>query len=203
MTHLQFVNRAFDLCRPDVVFFHKDHAHPHGKVIAWKVIRRCPVDWSHPFRVPADLELGLVDDYGNYSPRISVRAGRSYTYIERRGQRPRWHPQAAMSATSIVVANGTKGSAIGCLLTRDGRPVIPVRRLAPGVEAVFEIGLDLWVGAVRRAREGEPLEPFDLQMSSTRLDLWGIRSGEVWMTGGGMGASAVPYSFRLCRASPG
>ena len=199
MTHLTFINRAFDLCRPDIVFFYKDRCRPQGEVIAWKVVHRCGIDWSHPFAVSDELELTVIDADGNHSPRISVRPSMSFELNERSDRGRQWEKKTSEHPSSIEVRNSTQ-AAVGCLLTRDGRAVVPIHRLAADTGTTFQIDRDLWVGAVRKAQEGEPLGPFELKVSTTRLDLEGVQRGEVCMTGGGMGASALPYSFHLRRA---
>ena len=195
--HLDFVNRAYDLERPDVVFFQRDRANRQSEVVAWKVVHRCGVDWHHPFRVPRRLDLSLVDADGNHTPPIELREGRRYTLARRRDGARCWLSGPAREPTSIEVSNRLAAEPISCRLTRDERPVVPLRRVAPGGETSFSLGLGLWVGAVWRARQGKPLGPFEVEASPTCLDLAAIRRAEVLMVGGGTGASALPFRFHL------
>ncbi len=191
-TWLQFVNQAETLNLPEVVLYQINLASSQSQPVAWKVIRRCPFDWTHPIRIPSDYELKVQDEYGHVKEPILAKAGQNWTLTE--------HSVVLNNEKGIdlCLLNGTQNRVSKVMITRSGRPLACESGLPPKGEARFRFDRCFWIKAGVGFKEGEPLE-INPRWPPQPLLLTGVRSADVVMTGGGYGPHARPFSFHLSR----
>jgi hypothetical protein len=200
-TRLNFINRSYDVNRSDISIFQSNEAaRSRGRPIVWKVIRRCPIDWSHPFTFSSELRVGLRDRHGNRSPGLPVAPGRLACV----SPRPRGGVELLLERgddpASIHVENRSEATGLWAEIYRDGRLLSRRKGLAPRARAVFRFGHRIYLFAASGIDEGDLLRRSDLHWRTvTGLDLHGVTSADIVMTGGGYGPRATPLRFHLHR----
>ncbi len=198
MTTLTFLNRQADGSDAHVVLF-QQVAPPGSNVrpLAWKVIRYCGRDCSHPFRYGAP-ELGVIDAYGNHTPRLRAAAGERYRYGGEDGARRLTPAGGSAAGDLLLVRNELPRGAIRAVLGNDGRPVAVSGAMAPQQVAGFRLAPVLWIAFAADVEEGQAL-PADLLAPgrATPLHLDGLASARIVLRGGGKGTQAGPLVFTL------
>ena len=199
---LSFINRSYDVNRSDVIIFQTNGAASGAeRPVAWKVIKRCPNDWSHPFAFSNELHLGIGDSDGNHSPRIPVTPGTlawvspgpdgGVALVAGRGKDP----------TTIQVESRVQIGGFDAEVYRDGRLLSRHLGLAPRARAGFRFNQRVCLFAGSGIDEGDLLRRSELRWRVlTELDLLGVRRADIVMTGGGCGPHATPLRFHLHRA---
>ncbi len=192
---LNFINRSHDRCQTAIVLFQREVASELTPV-AWKVIRHCGYACSHPFAFSTELELGIGDQYGNFSPRQAACPGDSFNVTHRSGRRQLLR-DASDNGAAITLRNAMPCGAIDACLFNQGALLARRAGVPPGAQVAFAMAPALWIGAAAEAEEGRPLGPAMAQQSYTALSLLGMASADIVMTGAGGGADAVPLRFCL------
>jgi len=196
---LKFINRSYDGHRREIVLFQKNLAAVEDLVTAWKVIRYCGYEWSHPIVYPAGLEVASSDDDGNYSPRIPATHGQMLAVVPNPTGRGR---QLAIRGKStspleIQVLNGLSRGALNFNVFRGGRILSRKSSVAPLQKAVFRFAPVLWIGAASQVAQGEEIDAATIGGMNTQLPLPGIASADIVMSGGGPDPDATAYVFTM------
>lgn len=196
-TELTFINRSYDVSRSDIVIFQPNEAARGIQCpIAWKVIKRCPVDWSHPFIFSSELHVGIRDRERNFSPRVPVNPGTLVCVSHRPSGSVALDLEKAEHPVGIYVENRLEAAGCDVEIYRDGRLLSHYQALKPRARAAFRFGHRIFVAAVSGINEGDPLRTSDLHwLTLTQLDLLGVTSTDIVMTGGGYGPDATPLRF--------
>jgi len=189
---LRFVNQSRDGNKSEVVMYQKNQLTSMVSLaMAWKVIRFCGRDCYHPFVFPAGFEVGVADEYGNFSPRLlrleSTASG---------GRRLR-RAGLASASTEIDVLNDLGQGAVNICVFRDGRMVGMKTAVTPGQKAVFQYQPVLWIGVASQVAQGSAISSAVMSNANTELSLLGIASADIVMSGGGPGEGSTPYEFNL------
>lgn len=196
---LRFVNRSSEVPPPSVVLWQPNDARgARGVPVAWKVIRRCGFDCTHPIRLPRQLAV-RVRQGGGSGPAIAAAPGTGVRIV-RRGGGLRLEATAAADPTSIEVRNLAGTGAVDVEVLRGGRPIAIRPCLAPLGTAVFRFPPSLVFSAVEGIAEGDPLWPDRWLGRPVEIPLLGVVRADVVMTGGGGGSAAIPLLFHLCDA---
>lgn len=196
---LRFINRSNDCGNSEVVLFQRNVVPEFDELaIAWHVIRYCGRDCIHPFSYSTDVEIALGDDHGNFSPRVSAANGTRFVI----GAHPSGRPRFASSLdgaphTDIEVVNQLGRGAVNVNAFVAGRLMATKAAVAPGQKAVFRLSPVLWIGVGSQIEESRALVSAVLSSANTPLELTGLASGDIVMTGGGSGETAQPYRFDL------
>jgi hypothetical protein len=195
---LNFINRSDDQNDSDIVLCAKDGATGPGEpAIAWLVIRHCGQGDNHPFVYPAQSQVGIVDAWGNYSPRLDAAPGQAFA-VARTPSGDELAPAGeAGSPAEIEVANDLTDGAISAMIFKSGALYVQRTGIAPGQMAAFQFRPVLWIGAVSQVEQGEAMSSAVLQSVDTELDLYGIAGADIVMTGGGPGPNSAPFKFSL------
>lgn len=196
---LRFVNQSSDGNKSEVVIYQKNLLTSVASLtVAWKVIRYCGRDCTHPFVYPLDYEVAVTDEYGNFSPRLSAKNGQLLELISTpTGSRRLLHAGPASASAELHVLNGMGQGAIDVCLFKDGRLMGLKTSVSPGQKAVFQYPPVLWIGVVSEVSQGQAINSAVLPNINTELSLIGIASADIVMTGGGPGAGSTPYEFNL------
>ena len=196
---LRFINRSQDANNSEVLIFQKNVvANFTETAVAWKVIKNCGKNCYHPFFYSTDLEVGIGDDFGNYSPRLKAKNG-SLFVVSATSIGGRWLAYAGPgnSSKDISLRNDLQMGAINASVYAGGQMLATKTCVAPGQKAVFEFKPTIWIGAVSQVEEGQVMNSAILNSVNTELSLMGIASADIVMSGGGPGQGSMPLEFCL------
>lgn len=187
-----FINRSRDKRRLPVFLWQVDAAGQAGAgAVIWKVIRNCAYEWRHPFVYSRQLEAGLADCYGNYSPRLPASAGDVFAALPTHAGRV--FRRYGSRASGIAIKNRLAMGSVHACLFNDGRMLACHSNLVPGQTANFRLPAALRVGAAPNVLQGHFLDAEALTSASCDIPLLGLVSADIVMTGGG----ADPLSFHV------
>ena len=200
--NLNFINRSYDVNRSDIIIFQTNGAARGAeRSVAWKVIKRCPNDWSHPFTFSNELHLGIGDRDGNHCPRVPVTPGTLARVLPCPGGGVALVAGRGKDPTTIHVESRVRVGGYAAEVYRDGRLLSRHCGLAPRGRAGFRFNHRIWLFAGSGIDEGDLLRCSELRWRVlTELDLLGVRRADILMTGGGYGPHATPLRFHLHRA---
>lgn len=196
---LNFVNRADDQNNSSVVIFQQNVAEDFGGVtVAWKVIRNYGHLDNYPFVYSMNFEVCASDPYGNATPHVTAYAGQVFDLVRNEsGYVLQLSRFPAFTATEVEVRNSLKQGAISANCYRDGKLLAAKRGLAPGQRAVFEFEPRFSIGVVSQIEEGDIINSAIISRIDSEIDLLGITSADIVMTGGGPRNNFKPFVFTL------
>ncbi|MGQ7854378.1 hypothetical protein ACUN24_09025 [Pedobacter sp. WC2501] len=196
---LNFINRSNDTNNSTVVIFQQNVAEDFGETaIAWQVIKNCRRLDNHPFVYPFNFQVSASDSYGNYTPQLRAFDGVAFDMLtSTSGDVLQLSSIPATSATEVEVRNQLMQGAINANCYRDGKLLAAKTGLAPGKKAVFEFQPKIYIGVVSQIEEGDVMNSAIISQVNTEINLFGISSADIVMTGGAHGKSSVPFNFSL------
>lgn len=196
---LNFINRSNDTNNSSVVIFQQNVAEDFSELaVAWTVIENCGRLDNHPFTYSLNYQVAAGDSYGNYTPQLTAYDGQAYEMIKSTsGDILQLSPSPATSSTEVEVRNNLGIGAISANCYRDGKLFATKKNLAPGQKAVFEFQPRIYIGVVSQVEEGDVMNSAIISQINTEINLFGISSADIVMTGGGPGESATAFNFTL------
>lgn len=196
---LNFINRSNDVNNSEVVIFQKNVAVDFDEIaVAWKVIQNCGRNDNHPFVYPLNFDVSASDSYGNYTPQLTAYDGQAYEMIQdTSGDILQLSSTPAVSSYEVEVRNNLTAGAIDANIYRDGRLLAAKTDIVPGQKADFQFQPKIYIGVVSQVVEGETMNSAILQQINTEINLFGIQSADIVMTGGGNGPTATAFNFTL------
>ncbi|RWW93721.1 hypothetical protein [Flavobacterium cerinum] len=196
---LNFINRSNDTNNSSVVIFQKNASADFSELaVAWTVIQNCGRLDNHPFTYSLNYQVAAGDSYGNYTPQLTTYDGQAYEMIKSTsGDILQLSPSPATSSAEVEVRNNLGIGAISANCYRDGKLFATKKNLAPGQKAVFEFQPRLYIGVVSQVEEGDVMNSAIISQINTEINLFGISSADIVMTGGGPGESATAFNFTL------
>jgi len=196
---LNFINRSNDTNNSTVVIFQQNVAEDFGELaVAWKVIENCGRLDNHPFVYPMNFQVSASDSYGNYTPQLTAYDGQAFDMIKSNsGDILQLSTVPATSPYEVEVRNQLVLGAINANCYRDGKLVASKTGLAPGQKAVFEFQPRIYIGVVSQIEEGDVMNSAIISQINTEINLFGITSADIVMTGGGPGVSSTAFNFTL------
>lgn len=203
-TQLNFINRSLAGHTAEIVLFQKNLALEMSALdVAWKVIRYCGRDCSHPVVFAQSFEVSVQDRWGNYTPRLAAQPGQSFELVQgpvagRQLRRCRRDGAAAHAVGGVIeVLNGQSQGAVDVCLYRGGVLLGCKTSVVPGQKALFRYPPSLWVAVASEIAEGQSFQSAVLSEQAQELSLMGVARADLVMTGGGSGPAAQPYEFSL------
>lgn len=196
---LNLINRSGDVNNSDYVIFQKNAATDvNVQSIAWKVVHNLGNGDNHPFVYPMNFEVGAKDSDGNYMPLIGAVNGSTYEVaMERSGHVLRPSVTPASNPTEVEVWNNLSLGAVDAQIYRDGRLLAAKVNVAPGSKGNFQFLPKLFIGTVSQVTQGTVMNSNVSVQYLTELDLLGISSADIVVTGGGAGPNATAFQFSL------
>jgi hypothetical protein len=195
---LNFVNLSNDVNNSDILIFQRNGAGSYNETaVAWLVIKNCIPGWNHPFIYPAEMYVSANDSWGNYSRQLAAANGQQFSIVENASGDILQHSGNASSPTEVEVLNALNVGAINANIFKDGRLLATTPSIPPGQKAVFEFKPTIWIGVVSQIEEGKVIDAAILSQIETEISLFGIKSADIVMTGGGPGPTATPFVFAL------
>lgn len=197
---LNFVNRSNDAGNVHVLVFGQPPSPElDGIGQAWRVIDNCGPGWSHPFTWPVAVTLGVVDPNGNVSPQLDIAEGQVAEVVAApSGTQLRIAGQQGPSR-AIALINQLPQGFVAATVFRDGQPYARAS-LAPHTTVTLAFKPTIWIGAAARTEAGEA-NGGEAVSTLTEINLMGIASADIVMTGGGQGADAKPFVFTLANVA--
>lgn len=196
---LNFINRSNDMNNSSIVIFQQNNAGYFEELpVAWKVIENCGLLDNHPFVFPLNYKVSASDSYGNYTPQLLAYEGQAFDLVvSHAGHVLQLSRTSATSPTEIEIRNQMPNGAINAHCFRGDKLLAIKTGMAPGQKAVFEFPIKMYIGAVSQVKEGEIMNSAIVDQINTEIDLSGIVSADIVMTGGGPGKSSTAFNFTL------
>jgi len=196
---LNFINRSNDVNNSEIVIFQKNVAEDFDEIaVAWRVIQNCGRNDNHPFTYPLNFEVCASDSYGNYTPKLTAYDGQAYEMVkDTSGDVLQLSKTPAVSQQEVEVRNNLTLGAINANIYRDGKLIAAKTSMAPGQKAVFQFHPRIYIGVVSQIEEGQVMDSAIIQQINTEINLFGIQSADLVMTGGGPGTTSTPFNFVL------
>lgn len=196
---LNFINNSDDKDNSQILIYQKNVAENMGELsIAWQVINNCGIGDNHPFTYPMQFDVGVKDCNGNYSPLLNAINSEKFEMIrDDSGDVLKKSNTPASGPNEVEILNGLTKGAINTSIYKDGKLLATEENVVPGQKGVFEFHPRLYFAAVSGHVEGQSISYAILENNNAELDLFGIASADVVMTGAGSGCDAGPYKFEL------
>lgn len=196
---LNFINKSSDTNNSSIVIFQQNVAEDFGEIaIAWKVIENCGRLDNHPFTYPMAFQVSASDSYGNYTPQLNSANGQAFDMIKSpSGDILQLSSVPATNSDEVEIRNNLETGAIDANCYRDGKLLATKTGLAPGQKAVFEFQPKIYIGVVSQIEEGDVMNSAIISQINSQINLFGIRSADIVMTGGGPGKSSTAFNFTL------
>jgi hypothetical protein len=196
---LRYVNKSSDGNKSEVVIYQKSVLTTMASMsVAWKVIRYCGRDCTHPFVYPDGYDVAITDENGNFTPRLPARNGQMLSLVSTpTGNRRLRYTGPASASTELDVLNAMSQGAVDVCIFKDGRLMGMKTSVSPGQKAVFQYQPAIWIGVCSEVVQGEPINSAVMSDVNTEISLIGIASADIVMTGGGPGEGSTPYEFNL------
>lgn len=196
---LNFINRSKDTNNSSVVIFQKNTATDFNELaVAWKVIENCGRLDNHPFTYPLNFAVSASDSYGNYTPQLLALEGEAFDMIKTTsGDVLQQSSTPAVSSMEVEVRNNLITGAINANCYRSGTLLATKTGLAPGQKAVFEFQPRIYIGVVSQIEEGDVMNSAIISQINSEINLFGITSADIVMTGGGPGSASTAFNFTL------
>jgi hypothetical protein len=196
---LNFFNRSGDTNNNSIVIFQQNVAESFGELaIAWKVIENCGRLDSHPFIYPLNFKVAVSDSYGNFTPQIDAYDGQAFDMIKSTsGDILQVSSIASTSPTEVEIRNNLSVGAINANCYKDGKLLASKTGLAPSQKAVFEFHPRIYIGVISQVEEGVVMNSAIISQFNSEINLFGISSADIVMTGGGPGKGSTAFNFTL------
>jgi hypothetical protein len=195
---LNFINKSNDVSNSRIVIFQKNITDfDSNEVVAWTVIQNCGPMENHPFTFPMIMQVSAGDSYGNYSPQLDANPGDLFAMsLTSSGDMLQLAGQAT-SPEEIQLSNNLNMGAISANIYRDGKLLATKTGIAPGQKATFQFKPIIYIGVASEIEEGDVMNSAILSDINTEINLLGIASADIVMTGGGAGPTSTPFEFNL------
>jgi hypothetical protein len=196
---LNFINQSNDANNSSVVIFQKNVATDFDELaVAWLVIQNCGQGDNHPFLFPMTMAVSASDSYGNYSPQMSAQNGQMFQMSRTSsGDQLSLAGQPSSSMTEVQVLNALPIGAFNASIYKGGKLLALKTSIAPAQKAVFQFKPTIWIGVTSEVEEGTVMNSAIISSVNTELSLLGIASADIVMTGGGPGATSMPFQFNF------
>jgi hypothetical protein len=196
---LNLINQSYDRNNSKVLIFQRNGVPDLQELpVAWRVIENLGFDWSHPFDYPQELQVSTSDSDGNSSGLMESGPGMCWHVVNTEsGNQLQYEGPSNGNVPELHVRNNLPRGAIDTQVYRDGRLLAARTGIAPGQKAVFRFNPILSFCVVSQMTEGATLNSAILSRVNAELNLSGICSADIVMTGGGSGRLAMPFRFTL------
>jgi len=195
---IKFINRSLGGNKPRILIFQSDTGiNSNATARAWKVIKNCGQNCYHPFFYSTDFEIGLGDEFGNYSPRQRASQGCLFTVTACAVGRQLACRRSFANSQRIGLRNDMSRGAVNAHIYSCGRILATKNAVAPGQMVIFEFKPTLSICVAPQAEEGMDVDAKFIDGKITELPLSGLRSADIVMTGCDTGSGARNYTFAV------
>ncbi|MFZ2407211.1 MAG: hypothetical protein WAW41_18925 [Methylobacter sp.] len=200
---LNLINQSNDINNSDIVIFQKNTATDvNTQSIAWTVVKNLGNGDNHPFAYPMEFAIGAKDAEGKYLPQIFTENGNAHEVVMACSCHVlQTAPTPAANPTEVEVWNNLELGSIDAQIYRDGKLLASAANVPPGSKANFQFQPTLFINAMPQVEQGSVMNPSVTVQQPTELDLTGISSADIIITGGGTGPNATAFKFALANVS--
>ena len=195
---LNFINNSKDESNSEIVIFQKNLATDfYDLPVAWQVIRYCRPGDSHAFIFPKAMQIGVSDSYGNFTQQLPAHSGQLFHMVLTPSGNL-LEPVGSSTCSEVVeVRNALSKGAFNVGIYKDDKLLAFKTTIVPHQKVAFVFNHTLWIGVATHIEQGQVMDSAMLSSVNTELDLLGIASADIVMTGGGPGGDATPFNFNL------
>ncbi|WP_299622614.1 hypothetical protein [uncultured Tateyamaria sp.] len=195
--NLNFINKSADTNNSGIVIYQQNVAVDFDELtVAWRVIQNVGQLDNHRFVYPILFDMSARDSYGSYTPQITADNGNAYEMInDGSGDILRLASNTAASPNEVLAQNNLPQGAIDICIYRDGKLLAQKTGIAPCQKAAFQFQPRLYIGVASGVQEGDVLSSALLSQINGQINLFGISSADIIMTGGG--PNGTPFDFHL------
>lgn len=199
MQNLSFFLGRTQVNNSSIVIFQKNVAEDFNKsAVAWKVINNCGTDDNHQFDYPMNFEVSVSDSYNNFTPKIAAVNGQVFNVNNNKaGDVLQVSSVLASNSNEVEIRNNLTSGAINANCYKEGKLIATKTGLTPGQKALFEFLPKIYIGTASKIDEGDVLNAAIISQITTEINLFGVTSADIIMTGGGSGKNATPFTFSL------
>lgn len=196
---LRLINHSGDVNNSDYVIFQKNSATDvNVQSVAWIVVKNLGNSDYHPFTYPMEFSVGAKDSDGNYMPQLPAQNGNAYEVaMDRSGHVLRASSAQTAIPTEVEVWNNLALGAVDAQIYRDGKLLAAKVNVPPGSKANFQFLPKIFIGMVSQVEQGTVMNSNVTVQYLTELDLLGVTSADIIVSGGGAGTNATPFKFTL------
>lgn len=197
--NLRFVNASADANNSSIVVFQKNTAASSvdEATVAWQVIENCGIGWTHDFTYEFGLQVAAQDSWGNSVGPLDSGNGVLWRVLkDSSGDQLRLIGQSK-PPTEVQIENGLTLGAISAKIYRSGTLLATKTGVAPGQHAGFQFHPIIYIGVISQVTQGKIMDSAIVSTVNTSLNLSGLASADIVMTGGGPGKNSLPFTFTL------
>lgn len=186
--NLRFINRSDTAFPVDIITFQKNLAGAFDEnIVAWRI---CSLNQDGEEDIVYDKRVQLGYDNPEVITTVNASVGNLYGLDNGVYFSGIW-----MSPSELATFNGNDYSITVKVYRSD--KLLAIMPADQDDTSTFQFNPTIWVGVVSEVAEGDVLDSGTVSSINTEISLLGIKSADIVMTGGGVGPSAVPYSFSL------
>lgn len=195
---LTFVNKT-NLNNSDITIFQKNETPDIDHfAVAWHVLKDPNSGSRHEFNFPSNITINVESPSGTaITPAISTQAGELLSVEHTTSGDTLSYAAPSPSSEEVQLRNDLQTGAINANIYKDGKLLAKKTEIPPGGKAAFKFNPSIWIGVSSNIEEGDMINASTLSDTCTELNLLGICSADIVMTGGGVGPDAEPYQFKL------
>ena len=196
--NVKFEVRDASLDRDIVIFQKNEYENQDNYAVAWQVLQNVNPNTNHSFTFPLYNHISVSDSYNDFSPLRKAEPGSGYDLVKSHsGDILQISTTLAEKPDEIEVRNKLSEGAINANIYKDGKLLAQEKDLLPGDKAVFKFSPTIYIANIPEIKEGDIINPQLVSQITTEINLSGIESADIVMTGGGSGPSATPFTFTL------
>jgi hypothetical protein len=181
-----------------IVIFQKNVATNFGELaVAWQVIENCGLGDNHPFVFPMTMQIGGSDSYGNCTPKLDAENGQMFNMALTGSGDTFSYLRPTDNLSEVQARNDLETGAINVSIYKAGKLLATKTSIAPQQKATFQFKPSIWIGVVSEVEEGAVMNSAIMSDVNTELQLLGLASADIAMTGGGPGPKSIPFTFTL------
>ncbi|MCP4219140.1 MAG: hypothetical protein GY765_31180 [bacterium] len=208
---LNFINQSNDPNNSSVVIFQKNVATNFDELaVAWQVIKNCGASENQSFTYPEAFTVGATGKDGDTTSQVPAAIGDSFEVQGTPSENSLVKTGTAANPGEVEIKNALPSGAIAANIYKDGKLLSTNQNVAPEQKAIFKLERKLHIGVVPGVEEGDVMDSAIICTVNTELDLLGVSSADIVMTGGGTGpssdakttvnapgANSTPFTFTL------
>ena len=196
---LNFINRSNDTNNNSVVIFQLNAASDFNEIaVAWKVIENCGIQENHPFTYSLNFNLCTGDSDGNFTPQLTAFEGQAFDHFKDiSGDVLQISGTLSTNPKEVEIRNNLPTGAINANCYRDGKLLAVKTRIFPSYKVVFYFQPILYIGVLNQIKEGDEMSSAIFSQINSQINLLGITSADIVMTGGSLAKSAPEFHFAL------
>lgn len=179
-----------------VIVFGKNAAAPEAIPVAWRVISNTTPGTAVPFDYPALNEVCASDSFGNTTALVIAQDGDAFNITAPDSGLQLQSSGNGVSPAEITVSNAA-ARPMNVMFCKDNKKLFQQTGLPAGQAAVFVNENKLYLAiAAGNVQEGDIVDA-TLLAHVTEIGLWGLRTADFVLYGGGSGTAAKPYMFNV------